>query len=100
MNLTIIETQSKQSSKKKSKKDKNKNTYNLCIEMNENNYIMGGFRGAFYYHNFFGSKIEIEQNKFSDKSYRNGIKINDNIIALSSNSVIPEGEDILLFYNN
>ena len=99
MNLTIIETQSKQSSKKKSKKDKKKNTYNLCIEMNENNYIMGGFRGAFYYHNFFGSKIEIEQNKFSDKSYRNGIKINDNIIALSSNSVIPEGEDILLFYN-
>ena len=34
-----------------------------------------------------------------NKIFINGIKINENIIVLSSNSVYKNGEDILFFYN-
>ena len=100
-NLTIIETQQKQNLKKKSKKDKNKtkNTYNICFEMRENNYIMAGLRGVVYYHNFFGNQSDIEQIKITEETYRGGIKLNENIVALTSNSIVPEGKDKLIFYN-
>ena len=97
--LTTIEAQQKQNNKKKSKKDKTKNTYNTCIEMREDNYIMAGLRGVVYYHNFFMNQTEIEQIKVTEKSFRVGIKLNENIVALTSNSVIPEGNDELIFYN-
>jgi hypothetical protein len=54
--LTTIEAQPKETTKKKSKKDKAKNTYNICIQMREDNYIMAGLRGAVYYQNFFVNK--------------------------------------------
>ena len=98
-NLTVIETQLKQNKKKKPKVDKTKNTYNICFEMNEDNYIMAGIRGIVYYHNFFGNKNEIEQDKITNESFKAGIKLNENIVALTSNSVIPEGNDKLVFYN-
>jgi len=97
--LTVIETQQKQSTKKKSKKDKTKNTYNICFEMRENNYIMAGLRGVFYYLQFFRSQSEIEQVNVTEESFKSGIKLNENIVALTSNSVIPEGNDKLIFYN-
>ena len=100
-NLTFIETKYKSQSKKKSKKEKDQlgNTYNICIEMRENNYIMAGLRGAVYCLNFFGNQIQIEQIKFSDQSFKSGIKLNENIVALSSNRVVPGGGDKLIFYN-
>ena len=97
--LTTIETQPKQSSKKKSKKEKTKNTYNICIQMHENNYIMAGLRGVVYYPNFFGNQGEINQTEVTKETFRVGIKLNENIVALTSNRVIPEGNDKLIFYN-
>ena len=35
----------------------------------------------------------------SNKSFIEGIKITDKIIALTSNSILPLGEDKLVFYN-
>ena len=102
-NFTEIETQMKSASKKKSKKDtkskSNKNTYNICFEMRENNYIMAGLKGAVYYYNFFGNKGNVEQIKFTEESYRGGLRLSENIVALTSNSVIPGGVDKLIFYN-
>ena len=100
-NLTFIETKYKSQSKKKSKKEKEQlgNTYNICFEMRENNYIMAGLRGAVYCLNFFGNQIQIEQIKFSEQSFKSGIKLNENIVALSSNRVVPGGDDRLIFYN-
>ena len=99
--FTVIETEVKQKTRKKSKEkyDKTKNTYNACIEMRENNYIMAGLRGVVYYKNFFGDKNQISQIKITDKAYKSGIKLNENIVALTSNSVVPEGNDKLIFYN-
>ena len=98
--LTIIEAQSRQNTKKNSKKDKAKNnTYNICIEMRENNYIMSGLRGAVYFRNFFGNNDIIEQSKIIEDTYRGGIKLNENIVALTSNSILPQGKDKLIFYN-
>ena len=99
--FTVIETEVKQKTRKKSKEkyDKTKNTYNACIEMRENNYIMAGLRGVVYYKNFFGEKNQISQIKITDKAYKSGIKLNENIVALTSNSVVPEGNDKLIFYN-
>ena len=37
--------------------------------------------------------------KITDKAYKSGIKLNENIVALTSNSVVPEGNDKLIFYN-
>ena len=102
-NLTFIETKYKSPSKKKSKKEKEKeqlgNTYNICLEMRENNYVMAGLRGAVYCLNFFGNRIQIEQIKFSEQSFKSGIKLNENIVALTSNKVVPGGSDKLIFYN-
>ena len=101
VNLTTIETQQKKHGDKKSKKDKSKNTFNICIEMREDNYIMAGLRVAAYYTNFFGSQNKIEQEKITkeEESYRSGIKLSENIVALTSNQIIPEGKDKLIFYN-
>ena len=100
-NFKVIETEIKQKTRKKSKEkyEKTKNTYNTCIEMRENNYIMGGLRGVVYYKNFFGNDNEILHIKITDKAYKSGIKLNENIVALTSNSVVPEGTDKLIFYN-
>jgi hypothetical protein len=70
--------------------------------MREDNYIMAGLRGAVYYQNFFVNKGEIKQTKVSEEeetTFRAGIKLSENIVALTSNSVIPEGKDKLIFYN-
>ena len=67
--------------------------------MRENNYIMAGLRGVFYYLQFFRSQSEIEQVNVTEESFKSGIKLNENIVALTSNSVIPEGNDKLIFYN-
>ena len=98
--LTLIEMNLKSNTKKKLKKDKTRNTYNICFEMRENNYLMAGLHGVIYYINFFGNKTEVEQIKISEKTYKGGIKLNENIVVLSSNNVIPEGEDKLIFFNS
>ena len=98
--LTLIEMNLKSNLKKRTKKDRARNTYNICFEMRENNYLMAGLHGAIYYINFFGNKTEVEQIKVSEKTYKGGIKLNENIVVLSSNSVIPEGEDKLIFFNS
>ena len=102
-NFIEIETKMKSQTKKNSKKDsktKNKNTYNICFEMKENNFIFAGLRGAVYYYNFFGNKNNnVEQMKITEESYRGGLNISENIVALTSNSVIPGGNDKLIFYN-
>ena len=68
------------------------------IEMNEDNYIMSGEGGTFYYRNLFSNqKAEC---KITEKIYTNGLKINNIIAILTSNKLIQDGEDKLLIYNS
>ena len=74
-----------------------------CIETKNNNYIFFGPKGA-HHLNEIPSKI-IENNNYiiysiNDTKYINGIKIDENIVSLSSNNVYENGEDKICFYNS
>ena len=69
-----------------------------------NSYILYGEKGFF---DFEKNPLNLEIN--SDKelltfikgenNYKGGIKVNDNLIALTSNQILPNGKDIILFYD-
>jgi len=71
----------------------------VCIEMRENNYVISGIGGTYYYVGLFNKDNEVKQSIISKTTYRSGIKINDNTIALASNSLLPQGGNELIFYN-
>jgi hypothetical protein len=75
------------------------NMYNLNIcEMKKNNYIICGKKNCIHTIDLFVYN-QIKQNKIDEKTYLGAYKISDNIIALSSNSLLPGGEDCTIFYN-
>ena len=74
-------------------------TITNCIEMKENNMILLGHGGASYFIDLFNKNNNLIEYRITDKTYRGGIKINDKIAALTSNRIIPRGEDKLLLYN-
>jgi hypothetical protein len=76
-----------------------KRTNFLCFEMRENNYIISGIGGTYYYVDLFNKDNEVNQSIISQKTYMCGIKINNNVIALASNSLLPQGGNELIFYN-
>ena len=77
---------------------KNQNYLNY-IEMKKTNCIALGFNGVTNYLNLFNDNNNILENRLFDESYFSCFKINDNIIALASNSIMPGGQDQLIFYN-
>ena len=74
-----------------------------CIETKDNNYIFFGDKSLHHLCEMPSKIIEnfdkINEYSIKDKKYIDGIKINDNIVALSSNSIYNNGEDKLVFYN-
>ena len=76
-----------------------KKTSVLCIEMKESNYIIAGQGGVSYYVDLFIENKQVKQSIITEKTYRGGIKINDNVVVLISNKILPKGEDKLIFYN-
>lgn len=72
----------------------------LCFKFKDEDFIICCQTGGFHLLNLFSKIIKIRQEmKIFDKSYKGGIIINDYIIALTSNRVIPYGEDKLVIYN-
>jgi len=76
-----------------------KRTNLICIKMRTNNYVISGIGGTYYYIDLFNKDNEVSQSIITEKTYRSGIKINDNIIALTSNSLLPRGDNKIIFYN-
>jgi hypothetical protein len=75
------------------------NMYNLNIcEMKKNNYIICGKKNCIHTIDLFVHN-QIKQNKIDDKTYLGSYRISDNIIALSSNSLLPGGDNSTIFYN-
>ena len=75
-----------------------KKTIINLIEMKENNIVIIG-KGCYYYNDLFDLNGQFSEYKIAEDTYRGGIKINDKIVALTSNSIIPNGKDKLIFYN-
>ena len=75
------------------------NMYSLNIcEMKKNNYIICGKTNCIHTIDLFVCN-QIKQNRIDEKTYLGTYKISDNIIALSSNVLLPGGEDCSIFYN-
>ena len=79
-----------------------------CFEIKDNSYVVIGEKGIVHYKNLINLEelsIKCEKDKDKDKceeknlSFRGCIKINDNYIALTSNSILPNGKDILFIYD-
>ena len=70
-----------------------------AIEMKKNNYVVVGKKGISYLVNLFTSTTSENVIIQEKVAYFNSIRINDNMIALVSNSIYPEGQDILNFLN-
>ena len=72
------------------------------ILMKKDKVILCSENGIIIYNNsFFANKPEltiINENP-SYKSYKGGIRINENLVALTSNKILSNGEDKLIIYN-
>ena len=76
-----------------------KKTIVNCIEMKENNIITIGYGGSSYYVDIFDNNSQLDEFNITNKTYRGGIKINDKTVVLTSNDIMPDGENKLIFYN-
>ena len=72
-----------------------------CIEMEDNNFVMLGLKGACYFYDLFSRRRGNSENYYSivNKTYRGAIKISDDLVALCSNKIAIQGEDRLIFFN-
>ena len=73
-----------------------------CIEMKPYHYVMVGLDGGIYFPGIFknDNNGEIVHSYITQKTLRGGIRIKDNLVALTSNKVMLHGEDLLIFYNS
>ena len=77
-----------------------------CYEKILNNkieYIVIGEKGIYHFDKFPSKLKKIEENletyHIDKRNYKGNIKINDNILAFTSNSVLNGGDDIIVFYD-
>jgi hypothetical protein len=72
-----------------------------CVQMKDNNFVIAGQNKTIYLRNllFTQQKEVFSYEIIKNNTYRDAIKISDNIIALTSNKIIVDGEDKLIFYN-
>ena len=71
----------------------------ICLEIKNNNYVICGEDGAFFFSDLFSKIIQSKKNKLFEETFRGGLVINPNLVAFSSNKLIPGGDDKLKFYN-
>ena len=71
----------------------------ICIEARKNSYLISGETGVYYFSNLENSEKPFHSKKVLEKPYKSGIKISKNIIALTSNNILPNGKDEIIFYN-
>ena len=65
-----------------------------------NDLIIMGEAGIYNLNNIFQDYIGYAyKNEISKRNYSGGIQINESLYAFTSNSIIPNGEDILIIYN-
>ena len=98
--LTEIEFKPNERLRKAQKYELAETTCTNCVEMKENHYAMVGLNGGYYYTNLFNkNNIKVDNHIITNKTYRGAIKIGEDLLALTSNSVAVNGEDTLVFYD-
>ena len=103
LGLKLISINNSKYSFKKYDIDMFKNYINTCsffFELKNDNYIFGGEKGVQHILvSKYNDQTKIDIIKETEEAFRCGIKINEDIFAFSSNSILPNGKDILIFYN-
>ena len=69
------------------------------ILMNKKKFIICYEKETLIFDNLFWGPSFTKKNILSKTSYIGGIKINENIVALTSNKLLPNGKDQLLLYD-
>ena len=77
---------------------------NGYLKVNNNNYILYGEKGIFHFNKEpfdlnIRNKNDLYKYRKDERNYKSGILLNNNLIALTSNKIIPNGEDIIIFYD-
>ena len=78
---------------------------NGYFEVDNNNYILYGEKGLFHFNKEpFNLKIleiqDMHQFQKDERNFKGGIQLDNNLIALTSNKILPlNGEDIIIFYD-
>ena len=71
-----------------------------CLEMKDNAFTLVGLEMSSYFPDLFlNDNQKVDSYVITEKTYRNAIKINDHVVALTSNKVAVGGEDSLIFYD-
>ena len=70
-----------------------------CIQMNNNNFVIIGLCNAYYFTDLFDNERSTHTAIMNKVTYRDAIKINDDIVAMTSNKVGIDGKDNLFLYN-
>ena len=72
-----------------------------CLSIDDRNqtHIIFSEQGVYHIENLFNEIMKIRTFKSSDNNCIGGIKINKNLIAITSNKNIPNGKDSIQFYN-
>ena len=77
-----------------------KKKYDFCLEISKDNYYFFGLECKYHYINLFNKKNKKKRWRVAMKyRYKGGIKINEDLILLTSNRLYPNGEDKLIIYN-
>ena len=72
----------------------------FCFVLNKK-YLIVNDEGFFQYNDILGKIIQIKGNIITnDIIFSGGIKINDYVLALTSNKYLTKGQDKIIFYNN
>ena len=69
--------------------------YNNFYNLDNDNYLINGEKGGF---KLFGREKN-QAKKIFDTNYAGGIKLNQNIYAFTSNSLLPKGDNKLIIYD-
>ena len=69
-----------------------------CLEMKTSNCVILSPKGLIHYIDLLANK-SVKQNIVTDEVFIGAIRITENILALTSNSILPNGNDKLIFYN-
>ena len=73
------------------------------LSLKDNNYLLCNENGVFYASDLNNNFQYQKRNIVNEKVYRGGIKLNgdkDCIVAITSNSVLPKGENKIIFFNS
>ncbi len=79
-------------------KSENDKDYRFCLNLKKTNIICTE-NGIFNIENLFRKTLLENKYKINDKNFWGGIKINQNIVAFTSNRILPNGNDEIIIYN-